>query len=798
MKCTRLITAILIVFGASAFVLGQTPVSMNGKLKLVGNQLSSECGNPVQLRGLSSHGLQWYGDCLNGSFSTMQSDWKADIVRLVMYVNEGGYLSDTAYWKTRIDRLVDQVGALGMYCIIDWHILTPGDPNLNLDNARYFWKYMSKKHAGKKHVIYEICNEPNGVNWASVKSYAQTIIPIIRANDPETIIVVGTPQWSGKPGDVISGGPLTGANAYNVMYAFHFYAASHSSYKSEVQAAAKSIPIFATEWGLSEASGTGNISLSEGQLWMDIFNGNNQGNQKISWCYWSFSDKNETSAALTPNACTTSLWNSTTTAGTQVKTWLTTYPKNFISCGPTCKSPNLGNDVTLCGATGGAITLNSGLTATNRTFSWKRNNVAVTGSATTLSVNTAGTYSVTVDSAGCQKTDEIVVSATLPTPSLGSGSDLCNPSTATLDAGVSGTGFSYSWKRNNTTLAATTKTLTVSEAGTYSVTVSASGCPSTSNSVVITSSLPTVKGDTICSPGGIATLTASGTGPFDWYDVVTGGTKLFTSSSYNPNVSSTKTFYVQATPGQDYKFGPAVRGTAAWDITDFNTGDKQLIINALGNVTLKSVDVDPQSGAQNVTINVTDVTANTIVKTVTQAIPASLSTINVGANLVSGKKYRIDAIGTSGRLYFRNQGNTLWPQTTANIATVQANDGVSWANSWSLFFNIIFSTGKACNRVPVEAKVDICNTVEEAGISSQNVQVFPNPFEDNFHLHLGNTFNQVERIDLFNLEGKILDSRQGTAISSEMTMGEFLSPGHYLIRLVSRNNVIAKSVFKTK
>jgi hypothetical protein len=100
--------------------------------------------------------------------------------------------------------------------------------------------------------------------------------------------------------------------------------------------------------------------------------------------------------------------------------------------------------------------------------------------------------------------------------------------------------------------------------------------------------------------------------------------------------------------------------------------------------------------------------------------------------------------------------------------------------------------------VPVEAKVDICNTVEEAGISSQNVQVFPNPFEDNFHLHLGNTFNQVERIDLFNLEGKILDSRQGTAISSEMTMGEFLSPGHYLIRLVSRNNVIAKSVFKTK
>ncbi len=344
----------------------QTAVEINGKLKLVGNQLSSECGNAVQLRGMSTHGLQWYGNCVNNSaFTSLKNNWNADIVRLAMYVDEGGYLTDPNGYKTKIDTWIDQIGALGMYCLIDWHSLNPGDPNTHTTEAKDFWNYISAKHKGKKHVLYEICNEPNGVTWGTIKNFANQIIPVIRANDPETIIIVGTPQWSGKPGDVVSGGSLTSPNAYNVMYTFHFYASSHASYRPEVQKAAGSIPIFATEWGLSDASGGGSLNLAEGQLWMDIFNGNNDGKQKISWCNWSFSDKSESSAALNPGSCASSSWTNTTASGTQVKSWISSPAKNFISC-----------------TTASVVT--SGITspANNASFN-KGTNITITASAAT-------------------------------------------------------------------------------------------------------------------------------------------------------------------------------------------------------------------------------------------------------------------------------------------------------------------------------------------------------------------------------------------------------------------------------
>lgn len=66
-------------------VFGQTPVARYGKLKLNGIQLSSECGNPVQLKGMSSHGPQYTLNCLEdpNAYITFQKDWGADIFRIL-------------------------------------------------------------------------------------------------------------------------------------------------------------------------------------------------------------------------------------------------------------------------------------------------------------------------------------------------------------------------------------------------------------------------------------------------------------------------------------------------------------------------------------------------------------------------------------------------------------------------------------------------------------------------------------------------------------------------------------------
>lgn len=795
------LTGIFLFLSSTLLLTAQTVVEMNGKLKLVGNQLSSECGNAVQLRGMSTHGLNHFPSCAkNISFTSLKNDWNCDIVRLAMYVEEtNGYLTDPTTWKIKIDNYVDQIGALGMYCLIDWHILSDGDPNKNITAAKEFWTHMSNKHKGKKHVLYEICNEPNGVSWSTIKTYANTIIPLIRANDPETVIIVGTPEWSSKPKLVVDGGPITGTNAYNVMYTFHFYAATHSYLRPEIQTAAGSIPIFATEWGLSSSTGDGTININEGKLWMDIFAGNNNGNQKISWCNWSFSDKSETSAALKVGSCDNSAWTNTTESGTQVKTWISSPAKSFTACKtiPNCKSPNLGSDVSLCGISGG-ITLNSGLTAaTNRTFTWKNGTTTIAGNGPTISVTSAGTYTVQVDSAGCSKTDNIVVSATLPTVNLGPDAELCSSSSITLDAGVSGSGITYAWTKDSKAIGTNTKTLSISQAGTYGVTISASGCTAKTDQIVITSSLPVVANDTICK-GATASITATGTGPFDWYSVASGGTSIFTGATYSPKPTANTTYYVQATPGQDYKMGPISKGDGAWDIADYSTNDKQIVINALANVSLKSLDVESQSGAQTVTINITDMSNNTIIKTVSQSVSSGQTTINIGAALTSGKKYRIDAVGTTGRLYFRSQTGAIWPQTTANIATIQANDNVTWANSWTLFFNITLSTGKACSRVPVSVIVNTCSGIEEEESILNSIKIYPNPFENGFNVSLSANNGLIQKIELCDVNGRVVEVLDKNQITEQFKMGENLTNGQYFVRIMTNNKVDVKSVIKIK
>jgi hypothetical protein len=302
-----------------------TAVSANGKLKVSGTQLVSECGNPVQLRGVSTHGLQYFGDCItSASLDGAANVMGADIVRIAMYVNENGYLSNPAGFTSQVDALVDQIGARGMYALIDWHILNPGDPNISIADARTFWTHEATQHKGKKYVLYEICNEPNGVSWSQIKTYADDIIPKIRAIDPDTVIICGTPNWS-QLDSSISGNKL---NYTNIMYTFHFYAATHST--GALTPYVGVLPIFVTEWAACQSTGSGNTDYTNATNFINIMNTN-----KISWCSWSYSDSTEASGQLTSGICPANGPYDTahlTTAGTFVRTNINSPAKSFITC----------------------------------------------------------------------------------------------------------------------------------------------------------------------------------------------------------------------------------------------------------------------------------------------------------------------------------------------------------------------------------------------------------------------------------------------------------------------------------
>ena len=311
-----------------------SPVYYNGKLSVQGTQMVSECGKPVQLRGMSSHGLAWFPKCYTeASLTALVKDWNIDIFRLAIYTHEwGGYT--TNQWKNKddynayIDNMVDICAKLGIYCIIDWHVLNDGsgDPNYTLDDAIPFWDYMSAKHKDDKHVLYEICNEPNGfdVKWADVKEYAEAVIPVIRKNDPDKIIICGTPTWS-QDVDLAAQDPLS---YDNVMYTLHFYSGTHTQYlRDKAQVAInKGLALFVTEFGTTQASGDGGVYFDECNTWMDWMDA-----RKISWVNWSFADKPESSAALKPGASNSGDWNMVSESGQYIKRKLS-QPKSYESC----------------------------------------------------------------------------------------------------------------------------------------------------------------------------------------------------------------------------------------------------------------------------------------------------------------------------------------------------------------------------------------------------------------------------------------------------------------------------------
>ncbi|HEU4325982.1 MAG TPA: cellulase family glycosylhydrolase [Roseiflexaceae bacterium] len=282
---------------------GGSFVAQHGKLRVSGSKLVNKNGTPIQLKGMSSHGLQWYGQFMNqSSVSYLASNWKATVVRAAMYIDEGGYLTNRTAMKQKVKDIVQYAETAGIYVIIDWHILNPGDPNIHLAEAKAFWQEMATLYKGKQHVLYEIANEPNGVTWgSSIKPYAEQVISVIRAVDPNTVIIVGTGEWSQKVDDAAAS-PL----AYsNIMYALHFYSGTHTQWlRDRADAAmARGIAIFVTEWGTSDASGNGGPYLSEAQAWVDWMK-----SRQISWANWSLSNKAESSAALTSGASTTGGW----------------------------------------------------------------------------------------------------------------------------------------------------------------------------------------------------------------------------------------------------------------------------------------------------------------------------------------------------------------------------------------------------------------------------------------------------------------------------------------------------------
>lgn len=319
-----------------------TPVAIHGKLSVRGSGLVDKNGNEFQIQGVSTHGIAWFPEYVNkAAFQTIRDEWGANCIRLAMYSAEyGGYCTGGSQsdLKQLVNDGVSYATELGMYVIIDWHIMNQdGDPNTHKREALAFFEEMSARYADYDNVIYEICNEPNGgTQWSSIKSYALEVIPVIKANNPDAIIIVGTPNWS-QDVDVAANDPITGYS--NIMYTIHFYADTHrDSLRQKMQTAIdKGLALFCTEFGICDASGSGANNITEGNKWISAMDSNN-----ISYCIWNLSNKAETSSLIQSGCNKTSGW--TTNELSEAGKWYVGILDSGVTPGSTGISSDTGNN----------------------------------------------------------------------------------------------------------------------------------------------------------------------------------------------------------------------------------------------------------------------------------------------------------------------------------------------------------------------------------------------------------------------------------------------------------------------
>lgn len=229
-------------------------------------------------------------------------------------------------------------------------------------------------------------------------------------------------------------------------------------------------------------------------------------------------------------------------------------------------TPDLGPELTLCGTGSATITATVDLSNLEQgeqvTYKWYKGSTLLSqhNGKTSITVTEAGTYTCElVETTGSDWTTsgKVVVSATLPDVAIGDDAELCKVTSATFSTDVAGDGITYTWYKDNKVISgATTNSYTAYSGGTYKLTISASGCASKSDEAVVTSQLPVVVGDTICSAG-TATLSVTTSGEYSWYSVAEEGNALASGSTYSPNITKTTTYYVQDASSLNTTAGPS-------------------------------------------------------------------------------------------------------------------------------------------------------------------------------------------------------------------------------------------------
>ncbi|PSK90112.1 PKD domain-containing protein [Taibaiella chishuiensis] len=447
-----------------------------------------------------------------------------------------------------------------------------------------------------------------------------------------------------------------------------------------------------------------------------------------------------------------------------------------------------------CGT--GAVVLKA-TASTGGTINWYAN---ATGGAiltsgntfTTPSLTTTTTYYIAAAAGTCESTPRQAVVATIrpiPIVNIGNDTTICPGITYTMNAGNAGA--TYLWNTN-----ATTQSISVNQAGNYSVLVTLNGCNGSdartiTNGVVPQNNLPATtdlcEGETanlnagnsgstfLWSPGGATTQTTN---------VTTGGTKSVTIKSTTGCVITSNTNVIMR-PLPVIALGP-----------DTSICEGATIVLDAGNPTYNHLWTPGSATTQ--TLNVTDsgkysVTVTTPYNCVSTA---ERHVAFLPSPRVEGFNFIPLFYENLGKVKFnplnpRSVESYLWDFGDGTATSTLTSPTHTYAASG--YYTVTLKVFNGCSQYETSLLIHVDNAtgIVTLGKDEANVILYPNPANGFINLENRSTDIRLQEVTVFNTLGAVVYKAQLSGNRSQLPTSRFAA-GIYSLRILTDKGFVVR------
>lgn len=246
-------------------------------LRVVGNQIQTDDGQPVWLQGLSIPSLEWVhqGEHILRSVKVALTDWRANCIRLSVrehfWIGKGPYQRDGgASYRQMIEDVANLCATHGAYLVLDLHRFRAPE-----EKDAAFWQNAATRLKNHPAVLFELFNEPHDIPWDVWQNGGRTgdgtrgeavaenteklrdfhsigmqrLLDVVRETGAQNIVIVGGLDWGYDLSGILDGHALQEREGgRGIVYSTHVYPWK-SDWQGKFLALADKHPLFIGELG---------------------------------------------------------------------------------------------------------------------------------------------------------------------------------------------------------------------------------------------------------------------------------------------------------------------------------------------------------------------------------------------------------------------------------------------------------------------------------------------------------------------------------------------------------------------